>query len=55
MRFGLSLPHFRQVASAEAIRRVAQRAEHLGYDGVWVSDHIVIPDVGGGPLWQHVL
>jgi probable F420-dependent oxidoreductase len=43
MRFGLSLPHFRQVASPEAIRRVAQRAEHLGYDGIWVSDHIVIP------------
>jgi probable F420-dependent oxidoreductase len=44
MQFGLSLPHFRQVASPEAIRRVAQRAEHLGYDGIWVSDHIVIPD-----------
>jgi probable F420-dependent oxidoreductase len=43
MQFGLSLPHFRQVASPEAIRRVAQRAEHLGYDGIWVSDHIVIP------------
>jgi probable F420-dependent oxidoreductase len=44
MRFGLSLPHFRQVASPALIRRVAQRAEHLGYDGIWVSDHIVIPD-----------
>jgi probable F420-dependent oxidoreductase len=43
MQFGLSLPHFQQVASAEAIRRVAQRAEQLGYDGIWVSDHIVIP------------
>jgi probable F420-dependent oxidoreductase len=31
------------VASPEAIRRVAQRAEQLGYDGIWVSDHIVIP------------
>jgi probable F420-dependent oxidoreductase len=44
MQFGLSLPHFWRVASPEAIRRVAQRAEHLGYDGIWVSDHIVIPD-----------
>jgi probable F420-dependent oxidoreductase len=43
MQFGLSLPHFWRVASPEAIRRVAQRAEHLGYDGIWVSDHIVIP------------
>jgi probable F420-dependent oxidoreductase len=43
MEFGLSLPHFRRVASPEAIRGVAQRAERLGYDGIWVSDHIVIP------------
>jgi probable F420-dependent oxidoreductase len=43
MQFGLSLPHFQQLASPEAIRRVAQRAEQLGYDGIWVSDHIVIP------------
>ena len=43
MQFGLSLPHFWHVASPEAIRRFAQRAEHLGYDGIWVSDHIVIP------------
>src|SRR5919199_3201946 len=43
MRFGLSLPHFQRVASPEAIQRVAQRAEQLGYDGIWVSDHIVIP------------
>jgi probable F420-dependent oxidoreductase len=43
MRFGLPLPTFRQVASPDAIRRVAQRAEQLGFDGVWASDHIVIP------------
>jgi probable F420-dependent oxidoreductase len=43
MHFGLSLPHFRRVASPEAIRRLAQRAEDLGYEGIWVSDHIVIP------------
>jgi len=43
MKFGLSLPHFRQVASPAAIRRVAQRAEQLGFDGIWASDHIVIP------------
>lgn len=44
MRFGVPLPHFRQAASPDAIRKVAQSAERLGYDGVWVSDHIVIPE-----------
>lgn len=43
MKFGVPLPTFRQVASPDAIRRVAERAEALGFDGVWVSDHIVIP------------
>ena len=43
MHFGVGLPHFRQVASTEAIAAVAERAEALGFDSVWVSDHIVIP------------
>jgi probable F420-dependent oxidoreductase len=43
MRFGLPLPTFRRVAGPDAIRHVAQRAEQLGFDGIWVSDHIVVP------------
>lgn len=43
MKFGVPLPTFRQVASPDAIRQVAERAEALGFDGVWVSDHIIIP------------
>ncbi len=43
MHFGVGLPHFRQLASTEAITAVAQQAEALGFDSVWVSDHIVVP------------
>ena len=43
MHFGVGLPHFRQMASPEAIVTVAQQAEALGFDSVWVTDHIVIP------------
>ncbi|GBD11450.1 Phthiodiolone/phenolphthiodiolone dimycocerosates ketoreductase [bacterium HR23] len=43
MHFGLAVPHFRQVASVEAIRRVAHEAEAMGYDSVWVTDHILLP------------
>ncbi len=44
MKFGIMLPHYRQVASADAIARVAKEAERLGYDTIWVCDHIVIPN-----------
>src|SRR3990172_6213918 len=43
MHFGVGLPNFRRLASTEAIGTVAQAAEALGFDSVWVSDHIVVP------------
>src|SRR5262245_15977202 len=43
MKFGVPLPTFRQAASPDAIRQVAGHAEQLGFDSIWVSDHIVIP------------
>lgn len=43
MRFGIVLPHFRHVAGATAIRDVAQAAERLGFDSVWVTDRAAIP------------
>jgi probable F420-dependent oxidoreductase len=45
MHLGVMTQHFRRYASTEAIRDVAQAAERLGYDSVWVMDHVVIPDV----------
>lgn len=45
MHFGVVLQHFREHASPEAIAAVAQAAEELGYDSVWVMDHVVVPDV----------
>lgn len=39
------MQHFREHASPEAIGEVAQAAEELGYDSVWVMDHVVVPDV----------
>jgi len=43
MKYGLTLPHFRQVASPLALQRVAREAEAMGYDSLWVTDHIVMP------------
>ena len=41
--FGTSLPSRGAMAGPDELRSVAQRAEDLGFDHVWVSDHIVLP------------
>lgn len=41
--FGCSLPSRGAMASPDNLRRLAQRAEDLSFDHVWVSDHIIIP------------
>jgi probable F420-dependent oxidoreductase len=43
MRIGVHLPQFGRAAVAGAVPRAAQHAEALGFDDVWVSDHLVIP------------
>jgi probable F420-dependent oxidoreductase len=43
MKFGVHLPHVGPQASRETLREFAPRVEALGYDSLWVSDHIVIP------------
>jgi probable F420-dependent oxidoreductase len=43
MKFGVWVPNCRHLATPEIIRDTAVRAEQLGYDSVWVSDHVVVP------------
>ena len=45
MQFGIALPHYTEAASVDAIVEVAQAAEDLGFSSVWVSDHLVYPDL----------
>ncbi len=44
MQFGVQLPHFGPLVSGRGTLAMAQRAEALGLDSVWVSDHIVYPE-----------
>jgi probable F420-dependent oxidoreductase len=44
MKLGVVLPTYRALASAGNIVRAAKLAESLGFDSVWVTDHIVVPD-----------
>ena len=41
--FGIALPNYGPLASAENLVRLARRAEGLGVDSVWVADHLVAP------------
>ncbi len=41
MKFGLLLPHFGEHASRTLLLRGAQLAEDLGFDSLWVRDHLV--------------
>lgn len=46
MRFGLLLPHFGEHADPDKIIAGARRAESLGFDSVWVRDHLVFEPHG---------
>jgi probable F420-dependent oxidoreductase len=41
--FGIRLPNSGPFASPEPIRRIAQLSERLGFDTVWVHDHLAWP------------
>ena len=43
MRLGFNLPQLGPAATPEAMVRVAQRAEELGYDRLWVTDRVLSP------------
>ncbi|MBM4246385.1 MAG: LLM class flavin-dependent oxidoreductase, partial [Deltaproteobacteria bacterium] len=43
MRFGIAVPNYGPLATAENMVRLARRAEALGLDSIWVADHLVAP------------
>ena len=43
MKYGVILPNVGPLAHIESLTRIARRAEELGYDGVFLSDHVAIP------------
>jgi probable F420-dependent oxidoreductase len=43
MKYGIALPNFGKYADKDKILELASAAEELGYESLWVSDHVVIP------------
>jgi alkanesulfonate monooxygenase SsuD/methylene tetrahydromethanopterin reductase-like flavin-dependent oxidoreductase (luciferase family) len=46
MRFGLLVPHFGEFATRERLIQGARTAERLGFDSLWVRDHVVFEPHG---------
>jgi probable F420-dependent oxidoreductase len=43
MRFGVAIPQAGPFLDAEVQLRLATELESMGYDSLWVSDHVVVP------------
>lgn len=43
MRIGITLPNYGPLAGGANLARLARHAEGLGFDSVWVADHLVVP------------
>jgi probable F420-dependent oxidoreductase len=43
VKLGFHLPQVGPLATRESLRQAAQVVEELGFDSVWVSEHIVVP------------
>ena len=43
MRFGVAVPQAGPFLPVEVQRRLAREIEEMGFDSLWVSDHIIVP------------
>ena len=43
MEFGICIPHYGKVIDVRKIIENVQYAEKMGFDSVWVTDHIIVP------------
>jgi probable F420-dependent oxidoreductase len=44
MRYGVAIPHANSFATPDALRAMARAVEDLGFDSLWVSDHVIVPE-----------
>jgi probable F420-dependent oxidoreductase len=44
MEFGISIPNFRGPTGPETFVQMAREAERLGFEALWVGDHVVLPE-----------
>src|SRR2546423_15482452 len=44
MQFAVKLPNFSALTGRDSIVRFSKLAEELGYDTIWSSDHVIVPE-----------
>ncbi|OAI41280.1 hypothetical protein AYO38_03995 [bacterium SCGC AG-212-C10] len=47
MRYGVAIPQASHFATPDALRAMARAIEDIGFDSIWVSDHIIVPSGSG--------
>ena len=43
MKFGVCIPHYGIPLDVDNLTDMAIKAEEMGFDSVWVTDHIIVP------------
>ncbi|MDA1215448.1 MAG: LLM class F420-dependent oxidoreductase [Chloroflexi bacterium] len=43
MKVGICLPHYGGAMEPDRMREFAERVEALGFDSLWVTDHVIVP------------
>src|SRR5579875_1387851 len=54
MQFGICLPNYGDTLDIEGMKKIALLAEELGYDSIWLTDHILMPRNSGTP-YENIL
>ena len=43
MKYGVCIPHYGRPIDAQGLTDMAVKAEEVGFDSVWVTDHLIVP------------